>query len=251
MFYMKAHTYRLVGTVLVMAVIVGCASLATVATPSLEPKKDTLESTEHGWWHTRFVIKWPEEKEPSWHVDLLLAREIVSPVLHQHKKDIVLWRFHRRAVRDAIRHQFSFIFYSSPETAREVYSGMQSHPLLAALKRAGIVMKDSYDDTTQMSQPRIEDTSDLDWSSPIKKSWPYYMMGVSQMWLHLIGEITEDLSKETASLSVQDLEAFYQEVNASLEATWGEEGGHAFLHHLNALFEYKPVIIYERRLMTF
>lgn len=251
MFYMKAPYYRLVGTVLVMAVIVGCASLGPVATPSLEPKKETLESTEHGWWHARFVIKWPEDQEPSWHVDLLLAREIVSPVLHQYKKHMVLWRFHRRAVRDKIGHQFSFIFYASPETAREVYGGMQSHPRLAALKRAGIVTKDSYDDTTQMSQPRIEDTSDFDWSLPIKRSWPYYMMGVSQMWLHLIADIAGEVSKETGSSSAQDMEAFYRQVNASLEATWREEGGHAFLHHVNALFGYKTVIIYERRLMTF
>jgi len=76
-------------------------------------------------------------------------------------------------------------------------------------------------------------------------------MGVSQMWLHLIAEIAGEVPRETKPSSVQDIEAFYQQVNASLQTSWREEGGHAFLHHLNALFEYQPVIIYEKRLMTF
>ena len=52
-----------------------------------------------------------------------------------------------------------------------------------AMKRAGLIIKDSYDDTSQITKPNIGDTSDLNWSSPVKKSWPYFMMGVSQMWL--------------------------------------------------------------------
>lgn len=251
MFYMRVREYSLAAMASVIIVIVGCASVGPVATPDLEPIKEKVKSADSGWWHARFVMKWPEDKEPSWHMDLFLAREIVSPVLYQHKKHIVLWRFHRRANRDEIGHQFSFIFYSSPKTARQIYHAMKSHSRLEALKRAGIVIKDSYDDTTRISKPNIEDTSDLDWSSPIKKSWPYYMMGVSQMWLHLITEIAREVSKETTSSSVQDIEALYQQINASLQTSWREEGGHAFLHHLNALFEYKPAIIYEKRLMTF
>jgi len=251
MFYIKVREYSLAAMALVIMVTAGCGSVRPVATPDLEPKKEKVKSAESGWWHARFVIKWPEDEEPSWHMDLFLAREIVSPVLYQYQKHIVLWRFHRRAIRDEIAHQFSFIFYSSPETARKIYYGMKSHPRLEALKRAGIVMKDYYDDTTRMSEPNIEDASDLNWSSPIKKSWPYYMMGVSQMWLHLIAEIAEEVSGETKPSSVEDMEAFYQKVGASLQTSWREEGGHAFLHHLNALFEYKPVIISEKRLMTF
>jgi hypothetical protein len=251
MFYMKGREYSLAAMALVIIVMVGCASVGPVTTPDLEPSKEEVKSAESGWWHARFVMNWPEDKEPSWHMDLFLAREVVLPVLYQHKKHIVLWRFHRRANRDKTGHQFSFIFYSSPKTARQIYHAMKSHSRLEALKRAGIVIKDSYDDTTRISEPNIEDTSDLDWSSPIKKSWPYYMMGVSQMWLHLITEIAGEVSKETTSASVEAMGAFYQQVDASLQTFWQEEGGHAFLHHLNALFEYESVIIYEKRRMTF
>jgi len=37
------------------------------------------------------------------------------------------------------------------------------------------------------------------------------------------------------------MRAFYREISQEVEATWRNEGGHAFLHHLNALFGYGPV----------
>ncbi len=250
MFHMKVRGYSLAAA-LVMTVMMGCATLRPVASPDLRPIEAKAQNPENGWWCARFVMQWPEERTPSWHIDLFLAHEIISPVLYQHKNHIVLWRFHRRATRDDTGHQFSFIFYASPETAREIYHAIKSDTRLAAMKRAGVIIRDSYDDTSRMSEPNVEDTSDLDWSSPIRKSWPYYMMGASQMWLNLITEIAREISKETKPSSVQDIEAFYQQVNAALQAVWREEGGHAFLHHLNALFEYESVIIYEKRRMTF
>ena len=45
--------------------------------------------------------------------------------------------------------------------------------------------------------------------------------------------------------------AFYQEVNTTLSELWRKEGRHAFLHHLNALFGYEPLIYYEKRMLTF
>jgi hypothetical protein len=251
MFHRKGCEHYLAAMTLVITVMAGCASVGPITSPDLKSIKEKVERSENGWWCARFVMQWPEEKTPSWHIDLFLAHEIISPVLYQHQDHIVLWRFHRRAVRDDIGHQFSFIFYASPEAAREIYHAIKSDTRLAAMKKAGVIVRDSYDDTSQMSEPNVEDKSDLDWSSPIRKSWPYYMMGASQMWLHLITEIAREISTETEPSSVQDIEAFYQQVNAALQAFWREEGGHAFLHHLNALFEYESVIIYEKRRMTF
>lgn len=36
-----------------------------------------------------------------------------------------------------------------------------------------------------------------------------------------------------------------------LTALWQNEGRHAFLHHLNALFGYEPILIIEKRPMRF
>ena len=51
--------------------------------------------------------------------------------------------------------------------------------------------------------------------------------------------------------TISELMAVYQEVNATLSQMWREEGRHAYLHHLNALFGYEPLIYYEKRMLTF
>ena len=49
--------------------------------------KQEIKSSAKGWWNQRFRMKWPENKEPSWHIDLVLAHKIIAPVLYEHKKD--------------------------------------------------------------------------------------------------------------------------------------------------------------------
>jgi hypothetical protein len=191
-------------------------------------------------------MKWPEDTEPSWHVDLFLALEIVSPVLDQYRKDIILWRFHRRAHRDQTGHQFSFIFYCHPSKAQQVYDAMKSDVDLAEMKTTGIIIKESYDDTGRIQRPRIEDTSDSTWPRSIRKSWPYFIMGVSQMWLDLIKQIAAEHSNGGGPLSIEETLAFYEEINESLTETWREQGSRVLLHHLYALFGYEPIAVYEK-----
>ena len=205
----------------------------------------------HGWWYARFRTNWPEKTEPPWYLDVLLAHKIVSPVLSQYRDTIGLWRFHRRAARDAGGHQFSFIFYSTPDTAQNVYDSIRSDPFLKRLKQAGIIVRFSADNTGKVVRPNIEDTSDKSWSVPIQKSWPYYIMGASQMWLQLISEIVDKKASGKAPASLMEFQDFYRQVNETIESSWQEEGRHAFLHHLNAIFGYEPVIVYEKRLMKF
>jgi hypothetical protein len=76
-------------------------------------------------------------------------------------------------------------------------------------------------------------------------------MGVSQMWLNLISETVADLPTADASLSLDEYEQFYIEVNATVTLLWEINGRHAFLHHLNALFGYEPLIFYEKRMLGF
>jgi hypothetical protein len=53
------------------------------------------------------------------------------------------------------------------------------------------------------------------------------------------------------ALSLDEYEEFYKEVNATITSLWENNGRHAFLHHLNALFGYQPVIFYEKRMLKF
>jgi hypothetical protein len=205
----------------------------------------------HGWWYARFRTNWPEKTNPPWYLDVLLAHKIVSPVLSQYRDTIGLWRFHRRAARDAGGHQFSFIFYSTPDTAQNVYDSIQSDPFLRQLKQAGIIVRFIADNTGKVVRPNIEDTSDKSWSVPIQKTWPYYIMGASQMWLQLISEIVDKKAGGKAPASIREFQDFYRQVNETIQSFWQEEGRHAFLHHLNAIFGYEPVIVQEKRWMKF
>ncbi len=219
--------------------------------PVSAPVRAEVLPSPNGWWYARFAMNWPQGKEPSWCVDPLLAHVVVSPVLNQYGNDIVLWRFHRRAVRDPAGHQFSFIFYAPPETAREIFAALQADSRLKAMRDRGMIIRDTYDDTSTITRPNLEDTSDRHWSLPIQKSWPFYIMGVSEMWLNLIREVVSQTSGDKVPPNLDQLLELYEQVNTAIEQMWQEEGQHAFLHHLNAIFGYEPIEIRENRKMNF
>ena len=251
MIQIKGLIHSLAAMFLIFTFTGGCASMGPTIPPGVKPVGPEAGVNGNGWWEVRFQMKWPEDTEASWHVDLFLALEVVSPVLDQYRKDIILWRFHRRAHRDQTGHQFSFIFYCHPTKAQQIYDAIKSDVGLAEMKTAGIIIKEGYDDTGRILRPRIEDTSGSAWPRSIKKSWPYFIMGVSQMWLDLITEIAEQNSDGQQPLLIEERLAFYEQVNASVTEVWREQGQRAFLHHLNALFGYEPVAIYEKRYMKF
>jgi len=236
--------------VLVMA-IAGCATtVKRKAVETIEPPPAEIASSA-GWWSARFRMYWPPEEEPFWHTDLLIAHKIVAPVFLQYKDRIYLWRFHRRATRDGAGHQFSFIFYASAQTAYQVFDTLRSNALLTEMAYTGRVIEEVYDNPDRITKPRIKDTSDPNWPSLIQKSWPYYIKGVSQMWLNLITETVADMPTPDAPLSLDEYEELYKEVNATITSLWENNGRHAFLHHLNALFGYKPLVFYEKRMLKF
>ena len=119
------------------------------------------------------------------------------------------------------------------------------------MKRAGVITEALYDCSDTVGSPNIEDTGDAGWSSPVKKSWPYFITGVCETWLKLIEEIVNNHSAGKKLNSLPKILTFYQEVNNAVNKTWREEGGHSLLHHLNAIFGYEPVLVHEWNLKRF
>lgn len=237
---------------LLLVIITGCSSLAQVRSPEIKPLKTPELPSGNGWWTASFRMHWPPDTQPVWYWDLYLAHQVILPKLERYKQVINLWRFHRRAGRDGAGRQFSFIFYSSPQTAQHIFNALQGDPLVAYLKTEGVLDQDVYDDPAQIIRPNIEDTGDKNWPTSIQKTWPYYIMGASQMWLNLVGEIAaENLTGGPPPASIAELEIFYQQVNETITELWQQKGRHAFMHHLNALFEYKPLIYWEKQYLTF
>jgi len=243
--------YVLAVTLLVTILVTGCTSLKQVETRDVRPAPPEYASPETGWWYARFRLDWAEGAEASWYMDLFLAHQIVLPILEKYKAEIYFWRFHRRAARDNTGHQFSFIFFCSAQTAHEIFQTFRADALLQQVKVAGLIIEDIYDDTRHILKPNMEDTSDKQWSPYIQETWPYYIMGVSRMWLGLITEIAEDESRDGMPTTVGEIETFYTKIDSAITALWENEGRHAFLHHLNAIFSYKPLIVYEKRRLKF
>jgi len=236
---------------LLLVVITGCSSLGPVQTREIKPLRPEALPSGNGWWYARFRMSWPPNTEPIWYIDLYLAHQVILPLLQAHQNDIQLWRFHRRAARDGAGRQFSFIFYASPRAARNIFQTLQSDSMVGDMKFAGIINDDVYDDPAKLTRPNIEDTSDKNWPVSIQKAWPYYIMGVSQMWLNLIAQVADDNMKSASPSSIKEIEMFYKQVNETMTDLWQKQGRHAFMHHLNAMFGYKPLIYLEKRYLTF
>lgn len=236
--------------------LTACSSLGQVPVSDLEPATPdaivrAAPDQAKGWWSVRFAIDWPEDAEVSWYMDVYLAHKIVKPVLDRYGRDIDLWRFHRRAARDRGGHQFSFIFFSPPAVAEAIYKAVRDDKQLRVVEAMGLINKVKYQDTGSNQQSMIQDTSDKSWSLPVQKSWPYFIMGVSDMWLRLIDELVQQDSGKVSFSDYNDVLSFYADIEKKVNEVWRTEGNHAFLHHLNALFGYQETIVIERKLMRF
>lgn len=245
------------GLLAAAALLTGCAFVrpgppqaappATSAAPATEA---SAPAKEIGWHAVRFRFAWPEGADPAWHRDLLVAHRVAAPALAAVKDRIRLWRFHRRAVRDGAGHQFSFLFYADAGTAAVVMRAIGENPILKAIETAGSIERTIYSDPTAGAQPDVADTSDRNWSGAVQRTWPHFIMGASRMWLGLIEEAAgrDGRSPPTDPAALED---FYRDVEAEVTAAWRKEGRHALLHHLNALFGYGPVEVWELNLMRF
>jgi hypothetical protein len=237
--------------ILLLFIMTGCTSPGQIQKQEIKPTAPAMLPSGDSWWFARFRLHWPPDTQAVWHMDLYLAHQIIKPLLDRHKNDIHLWRFHRRAARDNSGRQFSFIFYSSPQTAQNIFNALKSNAQINHLKFAGVIAEEVYDNPAKITRPKIEDSSDKKWPVSIQKTWPSYIMGVSQMWLDLISEIANEKLERTSPASLEEIETFYQQVNETITDLWQKEGRHAFMHHLNALFGYEPLIYYEKRYLRF
>lgn len=224
--------------IFISVVFIGCAGTPVKTIPVWEQQAEI--KPQMGWWRVAFKINWPEETTPQWHLDHLLAHQVIYPILKDYNNQISLWRFHRRAGRDSAGHQFSFIFYCTPKAAEMINSRIKSRNLIKLLEQSGELVHTHIQSTDTIKKSALEATSDPGWSVPMQKAWPYYIMGVSQMWLLLIDQYALDIHQPGRE-SVEDLIDFYKKVNTKMIVVWQDEGRHALLHHLNALFGYHPL----------
>ncbi len=237
-----------------------CGLLLAACTPALQVEPSAsyqpetaiigVEQPERYWWQLRFRLTWPEDEQPDFSGHLLIAEQLLLPVIVEHQQQLPLWRFHRRAGRDGAGHQFSLIFFSDKATAEQINADITAAPLTHWLIERKLLEATRFAQRSPEELGRLELTSDPEWPIEIQRSWPYFAMGASQAWLLLV----QELSAENALAGEVDYPAMllhYQEVDARLNAQWREYGQHAYLHHLSAIFGYQPLVIRSSEVRTF
>ncbi len=242
----KSASVRCLFFSLTLLLIYGCAtsiiptnSVVIGSAYNLPPGLAVIDDSY--WWKCQFIMNWPEGEEPNWAMDLLLAHAVVAPVLSQHEDGLPYWRFHRRAVRDSSGHKFSFIFYSKPEIASSVFAAINNNEILKDSIKAKLIDKVYMNNPKNPKHQSINATSDSHWSPEIQKYWPSYIMGVSSLWLGLI--IADMQNSPQTSDDINFLLKEYRQVNTNVTNKYRNEGQHAFIHHLSAIFGYQPMLI--------
>lgn len=108
------------------------------------------------------------------------------------------------------------------------------------LQQKNIIEQIILDNLDNNPRTNIKDTSDKNWPEEIQAAWPAYIMGVSNMWLQLIEQEIDD---SAGSTDINVLLDKYRLANQNVTRLWQTEAQHAFLHHLNAIFGYEPLVI--------
>jgi len=163
-------------------------------------------------------------------IDIFLIDTAIRHAIEKRKPD--LWRFHRRAAKDSIGHQLSLLCYISKQELVHVQYELINHKAIQILEREDIIKSRSV----EIMKPGIEKTSDIHWSEPLQRSWPYFAHGSCQM---IMGLLENDFNFQKKKFS--EVEEYYTNLSDGLEDMFTSIGSHAFIHHLSALFGYAPL----------
>lgn len=194
--------------------------------------------TEMNWYYFRFRVN-DRNEEARWWIDLFILNEIVNKIVKVFNPD--LWRIHRRAIGDNSGHQVSFLYYTDKKRYKEVDKYIKNNKSFKLLYNPDnpilsdyIVFKDNED---------IGGTSDRHWCKGIRDSWPFFIQGASKAFLELLDSVVTDYTHiyDYNYDNILEIEGLYMKVDKKIGDIWYYEGGHAFLHHLSAIFGYKNI----------
>jgi len=216
--------------------LLGCSPSRS---PSLPQPAPLLEGSR--WHQVRFFLGWPEGREPDFPSAMLIAYSVVQPALEAHGSSIYLWRFHQRALRDSGGHQLTFFAFLPDAAFQQVVATVRATPLLDELQREGIVARAEYTPSDVPDPQELGGVSDPSWPSQLQSAWPLFANGASAAWLALVDQFAVQRCPKATTL--HDLQPCFQKVFADVDVMWRIHGQHAFLHHLNAIFSYRPVYL--------
>ncbi|KPJ49011.1 hypothetical protein AMJ40_06430 [candidate division TA06 bacterium DG_26] len=190
------------------------------------------------WWSYRFKIDWSGKiEEVKWWVDIAIFDSVVRDILTQVHDKIRFWKIHRRAHDDDKGHVFTFLTCCEDELYESMDRMIRESAMHHKLEQEGLIIKysSSEADPREIAEPY--------WPPEIQDSWSHYVMGASEMLLELVDSIKKRKAHLEPCASIQEIERYYVNLDTNLGQLWCNYGAHAFLHHLNALFRYVPVLV--------
>ena len=214
----------------------GCSPSRSINLPQPAPLLDGAR-----WHQARFFLEWPEGREPNFSSDMLIAHSVVQPALEAHTMSIYLWRLHQRALRDQGGHQLTFFAFVPDAEFQQLESMIRSLPLLEELRAASVISRVEFSLADVPDPQELGGVSDPAWPSQLQSAWPLFANGASSAWLALVDQFAAQRCPGATALN--SLQPCFQKVFADVDVMWRMHGQHAFLHHLNAIFSYRPLYL--------
>ena len=199
------------------------------------------------WHQVRTYFSWPAGEEINFIDPMIVAHRVFKPVLAQSAREIYLWRFHQRALRDAGGKQITFFIFTTPKHFSAIENEVRENTILQQMMADGVIQR-LESGVVQVSNPHmLAGISDEKWPEQLQDAWPLYANGASAAWLALVDSFAAERCADDAPYSA--LKGCFQKVAADVDVNWRMHGQHAFFHHLSAIFGYRPV--YMRKDLVF
>lgn len=203
-----------------------------------------MEQSEFEWRLFQFRMKWDRSSQAELHKDLLILHLIVAPIIEKYKSedDIQFWRCHRRAdPYDEAGHEFALYVYTRLDTAKKIKKDIEDNDIYMELLKKGHFEKKLNFIENGGKSP--EDLSG-NWHPLIRKTWPHFIQGSTEMLIALISEIKDYLRAkgELKEGNLEELISDYKKVDDLIAKLWMKDFQDAFAHNLYAIFGYKPCL---------
>lgn len=183
-----------------------------------------------GWWKFQFIVAYKnEEKDPRWHIDPLIAYEILKPVMEKMTDSISFWRFHKVNHSQDGGHQFNFLIYCVRNIAIDASNLIKGNHVFQRLEQNKDFVK-FVDPSEKRVKPGIEGQSEEKWPPYIKRTWQHYIMVLSKMWLELLELVREEIDFKETDNNIETMICNYQEIDKKLQEFWQRDCGHVIMH---------------------
>lgn len=174
-------------------------------------------------------------------IHYILAAEVFSKYINK----VELWRFSRYSYNfdDVIIMKFKF--YCEKVIFDRIKPKILDDAIVKKLEKEGLI-KIGIEKATE-SNKKIGSDRDDNWPYLISESWPYFINGLSRMWLRMILVEKEKYLRENyINNNIREMDLFklftvYKVIKENVVDNWIKWGSHAICHHANALFGYHPI----------